>query len=141
MEWMDQLSELNWWAVLGATVSSFAVGFVWYHWNVLGEKWAKHVGMTKKEMDKSDGMAQTFLMTGIASFVGSAVLGALMLATDTSGWSAGLVFGAVVGFAFRFGAHVIHNGFARRSNELTWIDGSHDVVAVAVAGLILGIWG
>jgi sterol desaturase/sphingolipid hydroxylase (fatty acid hydroxylase superfamily) len=140
MDWQQNISDLNWVAVLVATLSSFAVGYVWYHWSVFGEKWAKLVGMSKKEMDSSDGMGKVFLMTGIQAFVSCVALGALLLATSTEGWTSGLVFGAVLGFAFRFGSHVMHNGFAHRSNDLTWIDGAHDVVAMAVAGAILGAW-
>ena len=140
MDWQQNISDLNWLAVLVATLSSFAVGYVWYHWSVFGEKWAKLVGMSKKEMDSSDGMGKVFLMTGIQAFVSCVALGALLLATSTEGWASGLVFGAVLGFAFRFGSHVMHNGFARRSNDLTWIDGAHDVVAMGVAGAIPGAW-
>jgi len=140
MDWQQGISDLNWLAVLVATLSSFVVGFAWYAWGVFGQKWAKHVGLSKKDMEKSDGMAQTFLMTGIAAFIGVVIMGALMIATGTEGLVDGAIFGVIVGFAFRFGTHVIHNGFARKSAELTWIDGAHDVVALAVAGAILGAW-
>jgi len=140
MQWTDALSDLNWWAVIAATVSTFMVGGIWYSASVFGKKWAKLVGITIKEMNSGEGMAETFTMTGIASLIASAVMGALMLATGTTGLLEGLLFGAVVGLAFRFGAHVTHNGFARRSKDLTWIDGLHDITAMAVVGAILGQW-
>lgn len=140
MDWLSELGDLNWWAVIGATLSTFVVGGVWYSVGVFGKKWGKLVGMTVKEMNSSEGMAERYSMTGIASLIAVAVTGALMLATGTSGWIDGFVFGAVVGFAFRFGTHVTHNGFAKKSNDLTWIDGMHDVVAMAVVGAILGQW-
>lgn len=140
MDWQQHISDLNWAAVLVATLSSFVVGFVWYHWSVFGEKWAKLVGLSKKEMDNPDGMNRVYVMTGVQAFVSCAVVGALLLATDTEGWMTGLVFGAILGLAFRFGTHVMHNGFARRGTDLTWIDGAHDVVSLAVAGAILGAW-
>lgn len=140
MDWQQHLSDLNWVAVLVATLSSFAVGFVWYHWSVFGEKWAKLVGMSKKDLENADGMNKVYLMTAVQAFISSSALGALMIATATTGWWPGLIFGALVGFAFRFGTHVMHNGFARRGSSLTWIDGMHDVVSMAVAGAILGAW-
>lgn len=140
MDWLSELGDLNWWAVIGATLSTFVVGGVWYSVGVFGKKWGKLVGMTVKEMNSSEGMAERYSMTGIASLIAVAVTGALMLATGTTGWTDGLVFGAVVGFAFRFGTHVTHNSFAKKSKDLTWIDGMHDVVAMAVVGAILGQW-
>lgn len=56
-----------------------------------------------------------------------------------SGWGQGLVFGLVLGLVFRAGAHAIHNGFARRSPMVTVIDGLHDIGALALAGLVLGL--
>lgn len=139
MDW-GTFTGLNWWAIIGATLSSFVVGGVWYSEQAFGKKWAKLVGMTVKEMNDSEGMGKRFGMTGLASFVTAVVLAKLLLATGTTGLIDGLVFGAVTGFAFRLGAHVIHNGFAKKSDTLTWIDGAHDIVAMAIMGAILGNW-
>ena len=140
MDWINTLSSLNWLAIIVATLSTFAVGYVWYSESVFGKEWAKLVGISIKEMNSGEGMAETFTMTGIASFIAAVVIGSLMVATGTTGPINGLVFGAIVGFAFRFGAHVTHNGFAKKSKRLTWIDGLHDVTAMAIIGLILGTW-
>ncbi len=140
MDWGSQLGDLNWWAVVGATASTFVVGSAWYSMSVFGKKWAKLIGLSEKDMKSGDGMTEVFVMTGITSFITAAVMGALMMATGTSGAADGLLFGAIAGVAFRFGSHVMHNGFARRSKDLTWIDGMHDIVALAVVGAVLGQW-
>ena len=138
MEWM--LSGLNWWAIIGATVSTFVVGGLWYSEQLFGKQWGKLVGMTVKEMNNPEGMGKRYGMAGVASFITAVVLANLLLATGTVGWSDGLIFGAVIGFAFRMGAHVIHNSFAKKNETLTWIDGAHDIVTLAVMGAILANW-
>ncbi len=140
MDWTGYIGDLNWWAVIGATLSTFVVGAAWYSEGVLGAKWAKLVGMTVKEMNSGKGMTEVYVMTGLQSFIVATVMGALLLATKTTGWSDGLVFGLVTGFAYRFGTHVMHNGFAKKSKDLTWIDGAHDVLALGIVGGILGQW-
>ena len=138
MDWSGYLSDVNWLAVVLATLSSFVVGFVWYDKRVFGAKWMKLVGLSEKQMNSSEGMAQTFLMTAVAGLLGNTVMNILMLATQTVGFIEGGIFGAVLGFTIRGGAHVIHNGFAKRSSDLTSIDLLHDTVAMALAGAIIG---
>src|SRR5690554_3458829 len=98
MDWGFYLSEINWWAVILATLSSFAVGMLWYAKAAFGAKWIKLVGLKESDLKNNDGMAQTFVMTAIAGLIGNAVLNMLMLATATSGAGDGLIFGAIVGF-------------------------------------------
>ena len=140
MEIFSAISDLNWWAVIVAALSSFMVGFAWYAKPTFGNKWMKLVGLTAKQMDSTDGMVKRFSMTGIASLLTAITLGCLMIETGTSGLVNGIVFGAIIGLVFRAGAHVIHNGFAHKSGTLTLIDSAHDIVAVALMGAILGVW-
>lgn len=138
MDWSGYLSDVNWLAVVLATLSSFVVGFVWYDKRVFGTKWMKLVGLTEKQMNNTEGMGQTFLMTAVAGLLGNTVMNMLMVASQTVGFIEGGIFGAVLGFTIRGSAHVIHNGFAKRSSDLTSIDLLHDTVAMALAGAIVG---
>lgn len=140
MEFTDILSKLNWWAVLFATLSSFVVGFLWYDKRAFGRAWMKLVGLSEKQVNSSEGTAKTFTWTAIASLLSSITLGYLMVALGITGLLEGLVFGATVGAVFRLGGHVIHNGFSKRPTALTAIDGGHDIIALAVAGALLGMW-
>ena len=140
MEWSEQLSDVNLWAVVLATLSTFAVGSTWYAWGVFGKSWAKLEGLKKKDFDSPDNMGRVFLSMGIGSLLASAVLYMLMDATGTSGILEGLIFGFVVGLAFRFTAQVMHNGFAKKSEELTRINGFHDILQTMVMAGILGLF-
>ncbi len=138
MDWADQLSNINYWAVLLATLSSFAIGATWYAWGVFGKQWVKLVGLTKADVEKPKGMEKTYLLTAVGSFIAATTLAVLLRATSTEGVFDGLVFGAVLGIAFRLTSHIMHNGFARVDYKLSLIDGFHDTVQMAVMGAILG---
>ena len=140
MEFTEILGKLNWWAVLFATLSSFVVGFLWYDKRTFGKQWMKLVGLTEKQMNNSAGMTKTFTWTAIASLFSAVTLGYLMIALGITGLLEGLVFGATIGAVFRLGGHVIHNGFSQRPAALTAIDGGHDIIALSVAGALLGMW-
>jgi Protein of unknown function (DUF1761) len=51
---------------------------------------------------------------------------------------AGGLFALVLAVVFRAGGHLIHNGFAGRPSAVTLIDSGHDVLAMTVAGAIIG---
>lgn len=140
MTWLDAIGDLNWWAVLVATLSTFVVGFLFYSTGSLGRQWASLVGLTEEELNSSAGAGPRFAATAVTSFLTAVLLGALILATGGESLWDGLLLGAAVGLVFRAGAHVIHNGFAHLPTRLTVIDGLHDVVALAVMGAILGLW-
>lgn len=137
MDWMEALKDLNYWSILAATASSFLVGYIWYNWSVFGASWATHVGLKKKDLQKPEGMGKTFLMTGVGSFIAASVLAALLLATNTTSVSDSMIFGFVLGFGLRLSAHVMHNGFAMRSQQLSLIDGVHDALQLAVMGGVM----
>lgn len=140
MNWADQLADVNLIAVLLATVSSFAVGAVWYSWGMFGKKWAKLEGLKKTDLESSQGMTKTYVKTGLGSLIAASTLYMLMESTNTEGVIEGLIFGFILGTAFRFTAHVMHDSFARRSDELTRINGFYDILQLMVMGAILGLF-
>lgn len=140
MDWLEGFGDLNWLAVVAAAASSFLVGGVWYAEGVLGRRWMGLVGIDPNDRPDTGAVVRAFTATAVASLLTAIVLGVVMIAAGVEGWLDGLVFGIVVGLVIRGGAHVIHNGFARRPVALTVIDVAHDVVALALMGLILGAW-
>lgn len=139
MDLASAFNQLNWWAVLLATVSSFVVGFSWYHLKAFGRQWMLLNRLSEKQLE-SDGGTGAYILTGMASLFTTTLTGSLMIALGIHGILNGLVFGLLLGAVFRLGTHIIHNGFAKRSTALTAIDGGHDIVALSIMGAILGIW-
>lgn len=138
MELLNAFYQLNWWAVIAATAANFVVGFFWYNKQLFGKQWMRLVGLTDKDMNRST--TNTYVATGVAALVGTAMLGTIMVGLSISGILSGLLLGAIIGAIFRLGTHVIHNGFSSRPAALTVIDGGYDIISLAVAGAILGIW-
>jgi FtsH-binding integral membrane protein len=138
MDWFNQLSNISYWAIIAATVSTFVVGSLWYAWGFFGQTWAGLVGLTKEEVEKPEPMV--YLWTTIGSLISALVLAVLMRATNTTEPLEGLFFGLILGLAFRVTAHKMHNDFAHHPNQLTMIDGLHDVLQMGVMGLIIALF-
>jgi len=137
MDWLS-LEGVNWLAVAIAFIVCFAFGW-WYYspagvWNV----WKKAAGVTGEQMEGAS-MGVAFAGTIIANLLGVLLLAILMVQLGAESWVDGLVLGAIIGLVFRAGAHALHNGFAIRSPKVTLLDGLHDTVALALAGVVLGL--
>ncbi|MBT4289091.1 MAG: DUF1761 domain-containing protein [Deltaproteobacteria bacterium] len=140
MDWIDNLRNVDYIAVAVATVSSYVLGFVWYHWAVFGKTWAKLLGMTKDEADKTEGLAGAFIMSLIGGLAKTIFMAVLMVATGTTSAFGGVVFGGIVALTLISTSIAYHNGFARVSSKLTMIDAAHDIVELAVIGAIIGMF-
>ncbi len=138
MEWLS-FAGVNWLAVVIAFVVSFAFGW-WYYspagvWNV----WKRAAKISDEGLNDTS-TAIAFGGTIVANALGVIVLALLMVQLEVTSWAGGLVLGAILGLVYRAGAHAIHNGFAARSAKVTALDGIHDTVALALAGLVLGLF-
>ena len=63
MDWLA-FDSINWWGVLLATLSTFAVGFVWYAEGLFGKEWMGLVGITEMEMGDPNPLTYVFTMVG-----------------------------------------------------------------------------
>jgi hypothetical protein len=135
------VEQLNWWAILLATLSTLPVGYLWYDLKVgFGKKWAKLNDLKVKDLEAGEGMASTFAVMLVTSLATAFMLACLIKATGVEGFWDSLLFGLIFGIIFRGGAHFIHNGFTRKPMELTLLDAGHDMASLTVMALILGLW-
>lgn len=138
MDWLTSLQHLNWLAILLAFVSSMIIGFVWYMPAILGKRWMQAIGKTADDLKKIDGGAAIWIPMMVAAALTSILLAVLISKLDLHGSLGAGFFALVIAAVFRVGAHVIHNGFAGRPSAVTLIDSGHDIVAMTVAGSIIG---
>ena len=139
VEWLgNAMSEVNYWAVLWAVVSSLVVGSIWYHEKVFGPAWRGAIGLKKKDMENTEGMGAMFGGTIIFNTFTAAFLQAVMLATDTSGVNNGFILGAIFGLVFAGFPHVVHALFERKNSTYFGLALGHDVLTFAVMGGVLG---
>ena len=110
------IPEINYIAVILATLSSMVVGSIWYAEKVFGARWMKLSGMTRE--DTQTGFVKALVITLIVSFITAIVL-----------WA---------GFtAARF---ITHDLFDRRPAGLTVLNVAHELVTLVVMALIIGVW-
>lgn len=134
--------EINYWAVLLATLSSMIVGSIWYAPKVFGTRWAK---LAKVDMDRPGASAVgPIVVTVLVSFVTAWVLaGATSIAWHFYG--GGFLVGALLTAAtlwagFTAARFITHDAFEGRPAGLTTMNIAHELVTVLVMALVIGAW-
>ena len=138
MDWLSYISQINWLAVLLAFVASMVIGFVWYLPAVLGNKWMAAIGKTEEDLKSISGGAGIWVPMMVAAALTAILLAVLISKLGLDNALAGGFFALILGLVFRAGGHMIHNGFAGRPVAVTLIDSGHDLLAMTVAGAIIG---
>ena len=138
MDWLSYISQINWLAVLLAFIASMVIGFVWYLPAVLGNKWMAAIGKTEEDLKNISGGAGIWVPMMVAAALTAILLAVLISKLGLDNALAGGFFALVLALVFRAGGHVIHNGFAGRPVAVTLIDSGHDLLAMTVAGTIIG---
>ena len=139
MDFIAELQNLNYIAVAIATIASYVLGFVWYHWAVFGEAWANALGLTREEADNTEGLG-AFAISLVSGLTKTIFIALLMSATNISGVLNGAFFGAVIATVFTVTSLGYYNGFARTPSKLTLINSVHSVFELALTGAIIGIF-
>lgn len=139
MNIIEDFQHLNYIAVAIATVSSYVLGFAWYHWSVFGEAWADSLGLTKEEADNTEGLGGAFAISLVSGLVKTIFIALLMSAASISGVLSGVFFGVVVATVFTVTSLGYYNGFARAPSKLTLINSAHSVVELALIGAVIGV--
>lgn len=136
------IPEINYWAVLLATVSSMVVGAIWYARAVLGERWAR---LAKVDLDAPGSTAVLPMITTVlVSFVTAWVLaGAASIAWhfyEGSYFWAAVVTAVTLWAGFTAARFITHDAFERRSTKLTTLNIGHELVTILVMAVIIGVW-
>jgi hypothetical protein len=134
--------EINYWAVILATLSSMIVGSIWYTPKVFGNYWMKQAGVTPSGNSKD--AIRPILVTVIVSFVTAWVLaGAVWISFQFYGGSFlvnALVTAVILWAGFTAARFVTHDQFDRRTTGLTVLNVAHELVTILIMALIIGVW-
>ena len=134
--------DINYWAVVLATLSSMVVGSIWYTPRVFGNYWMKTAGVTPSGNSKD--AVWPIVITLLVSFVTAWVLaGAAFIAWDFYGGSFlvnAIVTAIVLWAGFTAARFITHDAFDGRPSGLTVLNIAHEFVPLVIMALIIGVW-
>jgi hypothetical protein len=132
-----ELTQINYFAVFVAALSSFVIGFLWYAPFSFGNIWMKEAGISE-ERAKQASMVKifgfSFLLSLVICFNLAAFLG------QDAGLIWGITAGALAGIGWVSASIGIVYLFESRSLKLFLINAGYQAITYMVSGGIIGIW-
>lgn len=136
------LSNINFLAVIAATLSTFLVGWLWYG-PLFGKAWMKEIGVTEDEVEQGN-MAKIFGFSFVFEFIMAFCLAMFFYGSPegaemiTAG--SGAFYGFLTGFGWIFFAMAVNSLYEQKSWKYIFINGGYWTVTFTIMGLILGAW-
>jgi hypothetical protein len=136
----DALGELNWLAVIVATVVYLALGAVWYAPPLFGNAWMKAAGIVMPEGQRP-GPAIYFTPL-VAYFVAVIATAMLAEATGSQSFAEGMVLGLVVGVGYAVVGTAVEATFGNRPQNGVWflITASYNLIGLVISAVIVSVW-
>ncbi|QEO15370.1 DUF1761 domain-containing protein [Agromyces intestinalis] len=133
--------DVNYWAVILATLSTLVIGSIWYTPKVFGRRWAE---LAKVDLDNPGNAFGAVITTVVVSFITAWVL-AITTQTAWVAWGGGylglaLGVGTMLWAGFTAARFITHDAFEGRPPALTLMNIAHELVTVVVMALIIGVW-
>jgi hypothetical protein len=135
---LDLFGELNWLAVLVATLAWFAFSAIWYSVPPLSKAWAANA----KVDTSGDGppLALLFIPTLIGYFVTTVVIGLLVAGLAVDALGDGIVLGVVLGVGFGMVGALVNQVYEGKGSSYFLINGVNAVIADGIVAAILAVW-
>lgn len=125
-------------AIISAGIAAWIVGGAWY--GVLAKQWLAALGKTREELPRSLlPMLLSFMADLIIAFVIALALN--IYTGDAETVAAGLLTALVLWIGFVLTTLCVNNAFAGRTFLLSVIDAGHWLLAMLVAGAVIGLFG
>jgi hypothetical protein len=138
---LSVLGDLNWFAVIVATIAYFALGALWYAEFAFGRAWQRSVGWDLNPPENAGpGIYVVPLATCFLATLATAMVGA---ASGTDNIMEGILLGLVAGVGIALPVLFVTGMFDMTKPAPTTfmaIGAGYHIVGLVLAGAILGLW-
>ncbi|UCG62314.1 MAG: DUF1761 domain-containing protein [Candidatus Zixiibacteriota bacterium] len=130
---------INYLAVIVAAVAYLIIGSLWYSPLLFGSAWMKGIGKTKEQLAGGATLIN-YILALIFGFIASYGIARILLWRGGGGISDGIITGLLVSVCFVLATFFMNDIFEKRPAGLTFINALFHIVALIVAGIIIGAW-
>ena len=136
---MNELSRINWMAVIAATVVGFGLGAIWFNQKVFGRAWMEDLGLTEQRLEKTN-FAVTMGLNFVLTFLTAFGLAWLIRLTGAKSLVGGTKVGLLCAFAFVVTSYFGDGAYAQTRHRYLTITAGYRAVMIVIMGAILGYW-
>ena len=134
---MLNFANINYLAVLVATIAAYFFGALWYSSVLFGRTWLRALGKSKEELPSP---TLPMLINFILAFITALGLALLIKSLGVVTLLGGILIGLVVAIAFIVTNTLSEYLYSGASMKLFWIYAGYRVVYILIMGAILGVW-
>lgn len=137
MNFVSLFGEVNFFAVLAATVLAFVIGGLWYSPLLFFRAWLDGAGLTAEDAQQGHPAkiyGGAFAMTFVAATLMAVVIG------HHKSVGVGIHWGLIVGLGWVATSFATNYLFERRSLKLWLVNAGYNVVLFVVMGAVIGLW-
>lgn len=132
------LSTLNIWALLVATLSAFLLGGLWYSPLLFANPWMKAAGISQEQIEGAN-MVKIFGLAFLFELIMAFNL-AMFLNDPAINLTSGMLYGFLTGFGWVALALSVNALYERKSFLYMVINGGYFTLSFTIMGAILGGW-
>ncbi len=134
--------DLNWWAIVVATIVNMVVGGIWYSSMLFAKPWAKFTG---RKMDEMGDGAKSYAITTVGAVLQAVILAhfvafAAYFYPDKSDLTIGLTTAAWAWIGFVAIPQGVNTVFEGRRKKLWAINVGYFLIVLLINGVILASW-
>lgn len=134
---LDYLGDLNWLAVIVATVAWFAFSAIWYSVPPLSKAWMREAKVTPGE---GPPLVTLLVPTFIGYLVTTIVIALLAKAIGASELMDGLSLGIVLGVGFGLIGALVVQIYEQKGGSYWLINGINAIIAYSIVSIIVTVW-
>jgi hypothetical protein len=134
------LADVNFLAVLVASLLYYFLGALWYSPVLFGPTWVKLVGLDMSDPNKKKGMWKLMLFTFINTLITSFVMSLYGAGMGANTFVAGLCLGASTAVGFMVTTITTTFLYEGKPTKLYFIDIGYHFVGFLIAGVVLSVW-
>lgn len=130
--------DVNWLAVVVATVAAMIIGYLWYG-PVFGKIWLRGMGKTQEEIQAS-GSSAAIPISIVTAFITAVALASVMSAAGADTVTEGIVWGLFAAFGFIATSQMNNAVYEGRNSTVTTLYIIYQLFTLAVMGTIIAVW-
>lgn len=130
--------DVNWLAVVVATLAHQALGGLWYG-VVFRDTWLRATGKTPEEI-QSEGPGGEMALGAVASLLSVIALAAILTLAEDPSVGDGVAVGAASGVGFVAASTFMNGVYEQKPPILSALFGAYYTLGLTAAGAILGAW-
>ena len=132
--------DINWLAVLAATLAYFTLGAIWYSKALFANRWIEYHSIKMDDPTLKKGVAAIMTLSFVWFLVITIGLALIVDRLGLNGPLPGIKLGLLTGICFSFAVISITYLYVKKAAGLHFIDGLYHVVGQIIASVILCIW-